>query len=125
MIKFLDKEQVFVNAYEQLLRDTKLLRDKESHRSHVMMGAVVGKFYDVGGIYVIGRAPYGWFRYDLSLQNLFNGEDAIFDIPKQLDKIRNDYGFNKGFWRVVKDSMSHFYCTDFQPSDERRLSIRK
>lgn len=114
MIKFIDNRQVLVDAYKQLLNDTKQQREKESDRSHVMMGAVVGKYYEVGGIYVLGKASNGWFRYDLSLQNLFTGNSAIFDIPAQLDEIRDNYGFNKGFWRVVKDSVSHFYPNEFQ-----------
>lgn len=114
MIKFIDNKQVFEDTYKQLLSNTKLQRDKESDRSHVMMGAVAGKYYNVGGIFVLGRACNGWFRYDLSLKNLFTGNDAIFDIPTQLEKIRDEYGFNKGFWRVVKDSVSHFYPDEFQ-----------
>ncbi len=114
MINFLDNKEEFIDAYKRLLSDTQQQREIESDRSHVMMGAVVGKYYDVGGIYVLGKACNGWFRYDLTIQNLFTGNDAIFDIPVQLDKIKDNYGFNKGFWRVVKDSLSYFYPDEFQ-----------
>lgn len=114
MVKFKDNKQVFEEAYKQLLCDTQSQREKESVRSHVMMGALVGKYYKVGGLAVLGRACYGWFRYNLDLQNLFSGNDAIFDIPSQLDRIRDEYGFDKGFWKVVQDSISHFYPKEFQ-----------
>ena len=107
--------QDWIDLYKGLITNSsKVLVDEEKNGvCHVMMGIIIGCKYQNN--LIVGRAPYGWHRYRLDTEDLFSGENRIFNFPEILTKIKTDYsGSNKGFWKLVKGIFSPLYGDNWE-----------
>lgn len=70
------------------------------------------------GILFVGRATNGWITDDSDVENLFEGEKRIFDLPNQMVWVKEKEGDahwnsnNSAFWRVVRGVARNFYPDD-------------
>lgn len=70
------------------------------------------------GIMFVGRATNGWLTDDGDVDNLFEGDKRIFDLPDQMVWVKEkegapDWNANQSaFWRVVRGVARNFYPDD-------------
>lgn len=115
MIEFKNRKKDITSLYRDLVECTKGYRESDANKdkSYVMFGAIAGKYYEPGGIMICGRSPNGWHRYDVSTNELFEGNDAIFDIPEKLTIIRNENKRSR-LWKVTDKLCSVLLGTNWE-----------
>lgn len=103
------------SLYSELVSKTEEYRTNSNNieKDYVLFGYLVGRNYQPGGIGVIGRSSNGWDRYNLSSDNLFVGEDRIFNRPEKLTELKENNTRSK-FWQVMQEMLSPIYGDDWE-----------
>jgi hypothetical protein len=100
MISFRSRQSKLKELYSNLIQITKEYRENNEDKSYVLFGGIAGCNYKYDGLMIIGRSPNGWHRYKLSLEDLFDGCDRLFDYPEKLTELKK-HNKTSRLWQVL------------------------
>lgn len=113
MIKIQSIENEIHSLYEELIASTEVYRNADSTGSYVIFGAIAGQEYQTNGVMVCGRSTNGWHRYDISTDNMFSGEQQLFDIPYKLTELKLTNTKSR-LWKVLSIVFENIYGEDWE-----------